>query len=437
MEIITIITNSICNNYTWVQTRINIPIYLCTNSNKDLYGFNTMENIREPNDSFSFDSLKLSKPVVSTGGSYFIRFSTNGVPLYIQPPKCKTKQGFLKTGKRYYTDLLFTHENDEFVRWMENLEATCHNHLFENREKWFEGDMELHDIENYFTSPMKIYKTGKYYIVRVNIQTNLGVPALTIYDENNDEVGMDTIDDKTDIITILELKGIKCTSTSFQIDIETKQVLTVKPVALFTKCVIKAPSTGIEPLSSPNIVKDDTINTDIKVPNIEALTHDTNSDNHHVDMLTDFEVPVISDSNDDLVKENVEINMNIEPDKTRSNESIVTGLSSNDGDGDGNGDDGDGNGIVINTEPLHDNNELEEFTIDLDTLPHEDNITIKKSNDVYYKMYREASRKAKVARDLALSSWLEAKRIKNTYMLEDISDSDESDLEQEMDFESN
>ena len=92
---------------------------------------------------------------------------------------------------------------------------------------------------------------------------------------------------------------------------------------------------------------------------------------------------------------------------------------------------------MINTEHLHDNNELEEFTIDLDTLPDEDNITIKKSNDVYYKMYREASRKAKVARDLALSSWLEAKRIKNTYMLEDISDSDESDLEQEMDFESN
>jgi hypothetical protein len=44
-------------------------------------------------------------------------------------------------------------------------------------------------------------------------------------------------------------------------------------------------------------------------------------------------------------------------------------------------------------------------------------------------MYREARRKAKVARDLALSSYLEAKRIKNTYMLDDIEDSDSSDLE--------
>jgi hypothetical protein len=46
-------------------------------------------------------------------------------------------------------------------------------------------------------------------------------------------------------------------------------------------------------------------------------------------------------------------------------------------------------------------------------------------------MYREACRKAKIARDLALSSYLEAKRIKNTYMLEDLTDSDESDLEQD------
>ena len=44
-------------------------------------------------------------------------------------------------------------------------------------------------------------------------------------------------------------------------------------------------------------------------------------------------------------------------------------------------------------------------------------------------MYREAKKKAKMAKDLALSSYLEAKRIKNTYMLEDISDSD-SDLEE-------
>jgi hypothetical protein len=44
-------------------------------------------------------------------------------------------------------------------------------------------------------------------------------------------------------------------------------------------------------------------------------------------------------------------------------------------------------------------------------------------------MYREARRKAKIAKDLALSSYLEAKRIKNMYMLDEIEESDDSDLE--------
>jgi len=74
----------------------------------------------------------------------------------------------------------------------------------------------------------------------------------------------------------------------------------------------------------------------------------------------------------------------------------------------------------------NDNNDLVEFQIDLDNIADSDNINIKNKNDVYYEMYKEACRKAKIARDLALSSYLEAKRIKNTYMLDDISLSDDS-----------
>ena len=45
------------------------------------------------------------------------------------------------------------------------------------------------------------------------------------------------------------------------------------------------------------------------------------------------------------------------------------------------------------------------------------------------KCIRKQKRKAKVARDLALSSYLEAKRIKNVYMLDDASDSEDSDYD--------
>lgn len=389
-----------------------------------------MDNIHEPTDNFSFETLKLSKPVTAPGGSYFIRFTVNNAPLYIQPPKCKTKQGFLKTGKRYYTDLIFTSDNDEFVRWMETLESTCHTHLFANRDKWFEGNMEMPEIENYFTSPMKIYKTGKYYMVRVNVHTNLGVPALTIYDEDSREISIDTVDDKTDIITILEIKGIKCTATSFQIDIEMKQMLSVKPVEMFTKCVIKTPYRPLPSVPNleeasgrvENVNASRTVNVPIVADDVSVEHFQTDTSSTHSGISTNS--PIITPSSVESVKDldktpHVEGPMNKQP-EPKSLPEVNREVEVNEN-------------ITINTDSYNvdTNMGLEEFKIDLDSLTDQENIVIKKSNDVYYEMYREACRKAKIARDLALSSYLEAKRIKNTYMLEDLSDSDESDLEQD------
>ena len=66
-------------------------------------------------------------------------------------------------------------------------------------------------------------------------------------------------------------------------------------------------------------------------------------------------------------------------------------------------------------------------------MSQEDTFKLKERDDVYYEMYREARQKAKVAKDLALSAYLEAKEIKNKYMLDDISDSDESDMDMDID----
>jgi hypothetical protein len=389
-----------------------------------------MDNIHDPTDQFSFETLKLSKPVTAPGGSYFIRFTVNNAPLYIQPPKCKTKQGFLKTGKRYYTDLIFTSDNDEFIRWMETLEATCHTHLFANREKWFEGNMEMHEIENYFTSPMKIYKTGKYYMVRVNVHTNLGVPALTIYDEDNHEISIESVDDKTDIITILEIKGIKCTATSFQIDIEMKQMLSVKPVELFTKCIIKTPYRHLPSLQEATVQSEHTGTN--RMVNLPAVADDISLghvgvDAKHADMIVTTDVPIIASPPAEptsLVKD-LDKMLPADTSQPMPAQEPAREVAVNKPDINEN--------ITINTDSynVETNMGLEEFTIDLDSLTDQENVVIKKSNDVYYEMYREACRKAKIARDLALSSYLEAKRIKNTYMLEDLTDSDESDLEQD------
>jgi hypothetical protein len=81
------------------------------------------------------------------------------------------------------------------------------------------------------------------------------------------------------------------------------------------------------------------------------------------------------------------------------------------------------------SDPISFSSDLKEIELSLDEIPETEQIQIKNRNDVYYKLYQYAKKKAKMARDLALSSYLEAKRIKNSYLLND-TDS-ESDLDEE------
>jgi cytosine/adenosine deaminase-related metal-dependent hydrolase len=79
--------------------------------------------------------------------------------------------------------------------------------------------------------------------------------------------------------------------------------------------------------------------------------------------------------------------------------------------------------VIIKENPL----EIMEVNIELDEIQETESFHIKKRNDVYYKIYLEAKQKAKLAKDLALSAYLEMKRIKNTYMLQDSEDDEEEE----------
>ena len=77
----------------------------------------------------------------------------------------------------------------------------------------------------------------------------------------------------------------------------------------------------------------------------------------------------------------------------------------------------------------HLENSLKE--IDVLKMKSNETITLKKPNEVYLKIYKEARKKAKKARKEAIQSFLEAKRIKNTYLVGDIeSDDSSSDVEE-------
>ena len=198
-------------------------------------------NIYKPNEDFNFDQFTLCSPNSLQNNSYFTKILFNNSSLYIETPKSISKQGFIINGKKMYCDLMFDNNDKELIHWIELLELKCHNLICEKSESWFENKLLLYEVESVFSSPLKIYKAGKNYLLRVNIKMNYttNLPSIKIYNENETSVSFDEINANTTMISILEVQGIKFTSKNFQIEFVLKQIMVLDVDKIFEKCLIK------------------------------------------------------------------------------------------------------------------------------------------------------------------------------------------------------
>jgi len=199
-----------------------------------------MDNIIDPNENFDFSKLTLAQPIGIQGGAYFTKILNNSKSLYIQTTKSLTRQGFIKSGKKYHCDLMFDNNSETLINWFEKLEDKCQKLIFEKSDSWFQNALDMSDVESAFNSIIRIYKSGKYYLVRANIKNNsLNEPSIKIYNENELPLEINDIKPETNIISILEIQGIKFTSRNFQIEIELKQVMVLNNDPIFENCLIK------------------------------------------------------------------------------------------------------------------------------------------------------------------------------------------------------
>ena len=112
-----------------------------------------MDNILQPDQTFDFTKLMMVSPTSLSGGVYFIRILTKDQqPVYIQSPKCTTKQGIIKTNKKMHCDLVFKHENESFFGILGINRTVLSNKNYMNTKK---NGLILYltedDIENSFT----------------------------------------------------------------------------------------------------------------------------------------------------------------------------------------------------------------------------------------------------------------------------------------------
>jgi len=381
-----------------------------------------MDNIIEPTIDYDFSKLYLGPPTTLAGGAYFTRimYSTNK-QLLIQTPKSLTKQGFIKSGKKIYTDLMFDNNDTVFINWIENLEAKCQELIFSKGQNWFETQLEKDDIESAFTSPFKIFKSGKYYLLRVNVKQNI-----KIYDERDQIINSDDITSDKPIISILEIQGIKFTSRNFQIEVELKQAMVVSPDPFLDECFIKKPAKR-QPVKEVHIEEPE--EKEEKEENVEKEENEEKEIKATTN-LDDF----INKSANDLAKnvktldnKNIPIDLEVSFDKKEVEPKPIVVSSTNILD------ELEEANIVLDIEELtpkepepelEDPNILKEVDLSATLENNLESITLKKPNQVYYEIYQKAREKAKEAKKSAIVAYLEMKNIKKTYMLDDIDESD-------------
>ena len=214
------------------------------------------------------------------------------------------------------------------------------------------------------------------------------------------------------LISILEIQGIKFTSRNFQIEIELKQVMVLNNEPIFDNCLIKTKKS-----ETPKI---ETIKTEIRQIDNSSMEHLVINENEGEDKNEGedsiFSLDTIVDNN-----KNTSIN-DLDCLEQKINKTSVE--ESND---DLNIDIED-----LNVEELNDSTELTEINLAVGLENDLDTFTLKKPNQVYFELYKEARNKAKLAKKSAIIAYLEAKNIRKTYMISTLNDSD-SDFDAEID----
>ena len=337
-------------------------------------------DLYKPTKEFDFDLLSLESPQSVQGGTHFTKINMkNEKPLYIQLPKCATKQGMVKTNRGMYTDLLYNKNNSEaLIDWLLALEKHCQSKINDKKELWFVSEMSEDDIESMMTPVYRLYKSGKNLLIRTMIDVDRATDTgkCMVYDENEVKLDNSALDDRN-IIPLILIEGIKFTSKSFDIEIKLVQamVLNKEPEVMQT-CLIKRdgednrkivespppPLTAEPPVEEPPAEEPPAEEPPTEEPPIKATSSNGILDYGYVKEEQDYLEKI--------------------------------------------------------------NNDLEEITIEPDD---SGSVSIKQPNEIYAEIYKAARAKAKRMRKAAIEAFLEAKKIKTQHLLDDVDSSDDEE----------
>ena len=381
-----------------------------------------MESMLSPDENYPFDKIKIKTPKALQGGTYCANLEVDNSPLIIQTPKCKTKNGIHRTAKQIYCDLVLDRDHQAFLDWMEKLQDRVRNLILENSSKWFHESPSMDEIEYNWNDSIRTRKD--YYLIRSFVHKPKGISkvSLQIFDTDENQLNIDQVDSNKNVICILEIIGLKFSSNSFHLEICLRQMMVINEKPLFNKCLIKLDSkknNGEKLVEKEELVTENLENNDENKTKKEEI--EENQETEVSTVINNLVDTTESNENNEEVenKENVEelseVVNNVEKEKVDEDEKQEV--------------------IEEPVKPLEKNDDLEEIELNI---TEEEPMRLKEPNEVYLDIYKQAREKARKAKNEAIKAYLEAKRIKELYMLDVVdSSSDEEEEEEEELFSEN
>ena len=384
---------------------------------------------------FPFSDLTLANPQGLQGGAYFSKLKLFDEKIPIQMPKCLTKNGIHKTEKKIYCDLMFDSENDTIIEWVNNLETKIKHLIFEKRDIWFNSEMDMDTIEYHWQPILRTYKNHNRLLrcfIKKPKMSLASSQTVQVYDEEENLLQLDDVEKNKLVIAILEISGLKFTTHSFSIEFHLKQLMILKNRPMLNRCLIKMKKPNTmkssppdEPLKNAENLEENISNktdeekenletAEEKPPNTKLYLEVTDAESDSLDISSNIALSPLVDNSLNIM----DVSSNIQDTSISKHFDDLLNPVANNLEEKVKTEE-----LIINQEPLDKNNGLDE--INLVISEDSDIMQLKKPNEVYLEIYKEARRIAKEAKKKAILAYLEAKRIKSNYLLDEIESSDE------------
>ncbi len=380
-----------------------------------------MSSLEHPVDEeYPFSRIALSTPVGVQGGAYFSKLRIGGEPLLVQTPKCSTKSGVHATGKKVYCDLMFNNDEDKFLNWLKQLEERIQSLIYEKRDVWFHTEMDYDSIIYHWQGITRLYK-GTNQLLRCFVPKPKGLHAkqtVQIFNEEEEPLTLDDVQSDTTLISILEVTGLRFTSTSFLLEFCLRQVMVLADKPVFDKCLIKANS-GAATCSRPAVEEEPQQAEPQQAEPQQAEPQQAEPPQAE---------PQQAEPQQGAPAAGAGVPVALGP-MGKSLEKQLQHISQLRQEVPGNASEA--------AQPVEEGNKassLEGKTglpqVNLKVSETGDSLTLRKPSEVYVEIYRVARRKARAARRIAMQAYLEAKRIRSAYLLDEMDiSSDEDDLD--------